>query len=89
MTPTLRAAADGRVPRPESVFPGTFLPRRRRQTGHVAAGVVDADDERPRLGVPDRGQRRRVGLDALELVQVQAEGVGDDRLDDVAVTAHP
>ena len=68
------------------------LPRRRLRgggisAGDVAAGVVDADDERPGLGVGDHRDRRRVDDDPLELVEVQAQRVGQDRLDDVAVAA--
>ena len=71
----------GRLPSP------ALLRRRRDQRGDVAAGVVDADDEGPGLGVGDHRDRRRVDDDPLELVQVQAQRVGEDRLDDVAVAA--
>ena len=46
--------------------------------GDVAAQVVDPHHERPGRGVPDHRERRRIRHDPLELVQVQAHGVGDD-----------
>ena len=54
------------------------------------ADVVRAQHVRTRLGVADDRDRARVDDDALELVEVQAERVGQDGLDHVAVTArHP
>jgi hypothetical protein len=61
------------------------LGRRRDERGQVAAGVVHPHHEGPKLGVADHRDRARVYRDALESVEVHAEGVGDDRLDDVAV----
>src|SRR4051794_21360891 len=75
---TLRSAADRCV---------TVPPRLRKKIVHSAADVVQADEERAQLGVADDGESRRIGLDALELVEVETERVGHDRLDDVAVAA--
>lgn len=61
-----------------------------QQRGQPRAGVVDVQHKRAQLGVPDHADRRRVGGDPLEAVQVDAVRVGDHRLDDVAVCArHP
>ena len=43
--------------------------------------------ERAQLGVADDRHRARVDVDALEEIEMHAEGVGDDGLDDVAVAA--
>ena len=43
--------------------------------------------ERAQLGVADDRHRARVDVDALEQVEVHAERIGDDGLDDVAVAA--
>ena len=50
---------------------------------------VDPQHERPRVGVADHRDRRRVDDDPLELVEVHAEGVGQHRLDHVAVARPP
>src|SRR5262245_47588617 len=78
MIQTLRAAAHRRV-----TVPGVLG----YQTGHISPYVVEPHDEGPHARVTDHRERGRIGLDALELVQVQPERVGDDRLDDVAVRA--
>src|SRR3569833_1798134 len=79
MRTTLRSATDRRV---------TVLAGLRKKIVDFPAVVIQADDEGPHLGVTDHRQRRRVGLDALDLVLVETERVRDDRLDDVAVAAH-
>lgn len=58
-----------------------------QQSVDRAADVVEAHEEGAGGGVADGGQGAGVGDDALELVEVEAERVGDDRLDDVAVGA--
>src|SRR5690606_34411177 len=56
----------------------------------LGAGVVEAKDEGPAAGELDHGDGRRVDDDALEPVEGGPEGVGEDRLDDVAVAdRHP
>ena len=64
-------------------FPGP--PRRRFEPGQVTGVRVDRQDVGTGRRVADDRDRRRVDVDALEQVQVHPEGVGDDRLDDVAV----
>jgi hypothetical protein len=59
----------------------------RAQPGERAADVVLADDEGAQRRVPDDRQRGRIDHDALEQVEVQAERVGEDGLDHIAVAA--
>ena len=80
-------------PTPLSTAPSAVPSARRRrrrpcrghEAGQVAAGVVDAQGERPQRRVPDDRHRARVDDDPLEGVEVHAERVGEHRLDDVAV----
>ena len=67
--------------------PAPAAAARRQQPGHVAAGVVHPQHERPGVGVADHRHRARVDHDPLEEVEVQAERVGQQRLDHVAVAA--
>src|SRR5262245_21347088 len=83
------AAADGRV---GSAAPPSALGRAGAvaECGEITAGVVDVEYERAMGGVLDDADRTRSDHDALELVEVQAERVGDHGLDDVAVAdGHP
>ncbi|CDZ86838.1 hypothetical protein RHRU231_110013 [Rhodococcus ruber] len=59
----------------------------RCEPGQVRAGVVDPQHERAGLGVADDAEGRGLGDDALVAVEVRAERVGEDGLDDVAVGA--
>ena len=49
--------------------------------------VVHPDQERPQRRIPDHGQRARIGLDPLALIEVQSKAIGDDGLDDISVRA--
>ena len=79
------APADRGVVAPCCRRRAALLRRRRRQPGQVAGVGVGAEDEGAGLGVAHDRHRRRVDVDALEEVEVRAERVGQDRLDDVAV----
>src|SRR5262245_64732151 len=60
-------------------------PLRRTQVAEVTADVVDPDHERPGARVAHDADRGRVDRDPLEVIEVGAGGVRQDRLDDVAV----
>jgi hypothetical protein len=59
----------------------------RHKIGDVAAEVVDPKDERAGLGVGHDADRAGVDHDALEVVEMAGEGIGEHGLDDVAVAA--
>jgi|SRR6266536_1716782 len=63
----------------------TCAARCRHQVAHSSACVVEAQDKRPQARVPDDGQRAWIDLDALEVVEMQAQAVSHDCLDHVAV----
>src|SRR3546814_8797571 len=64
---------------------GPLLAIRCVQPAEVTGVGVLAEDEGPHGGVADDRDRGGVHLDPLEQVEVHAEGVGQQRLDDVAV----
>ena len=79
--PPPTGASGGRRSAPR---PG-LLGRRPEQLREVGGGGVHGDHVGPVGGVADDRHRGRVDQDPLESVEVDAEGVGQDRLDHVAV----
>ncbi len=74
-----RRSTAGVAPRPSS------LAGRRHEPGEAAADVVGARHEGTQGRVVDDADGARVHAQPLELVEVHAEGVGEDRLDHVTV----
>src|SRR5260370_6909536 len=62
-----------------------FLVRRPHETGDITSGVVEAEQERPQLGVPDDGERAGIDLDPLEQVEMYSQAIRNNRLDHVSV----
>src|SRR5665647_837873 len=55
------------------------------QAGEVGPSIIEPHHERAPICVAHHGQRRRADHEPLEMVQMGAGSVGQDRLDDVAV----
>ena len=94
--PILRPATNNGIALAQPRPPGRLADRltglaggglRLGQTAHARAGVVHPQDEGAQRRVADQADRAWIHLDPLEHVQVQAQAVGDDRFDHVAVRA--
>src|SRR5579872_3666326 len=54
---------------------------------YPASSVIHPDQERSQRRVPDHGERARIDLDPLALVEMQSQAIRDDRLHDITVRA--